>query len=197
MFLGRIISGSKLIEVPFYIEITSEYKEDNIPTLVIGKKRAIDIFGKENIHVLDRNIKENVSWTYAKNERRVEYEEDIKKFLDSIAKKLIHSVSYYFVNIFTEKYSFIKKLIKWIDAEIVKSVYVTDKHLYIYGGKDVIGLSLSDFSYAGIDPDKIIKRIKSNSFNILFYEDDFIDENLRKFVLNNNIVIPYIHFLTR
>lgn len=197
MFLGRIISGSKLIDVPFYIELTSKYTESDVPTLIVGKKRAIELFGKENIHVLDRNISENVSWTYAKNERRVEYEEGLKKFCNSLTKKLINSVNYYFVNIFTEKYSFFKKLLRWIDSDSPKSVYVTSKHVYIYGGKNVIGLSLGDFDYAGIDSDKVLKRIEANESNIVFREDDFIDENLKKHVLNNNIVVPYIHFLTR
>lgn len=197
MFLGRIISTAKELDVPFYIEVSPEYKESDIPTLIIGKKRAVETFGAENIHVLDREIKEGVSWTYAKNERRVEHEEDIKKFIDGITKKLIQGVDYYFVNIFTEKLSFIKKLIKWVYSSQRKSIYVTDKHIYIYGGKNVIGISRGDLEYDGIDSDKVIKKMKSNPENDIFSEMDFIDDKLRKFVLNNNIIVPYIHFLTR
>lgn len=197
MFLGRIISGSKLIDAPFYIEITQKYEENGMPTLIIGKKRAIDLFGKDKIHVLDRNIDEKTRWTYAKNERRAEYEEDLRSFIDSIAKKAVSSVNYYFINIFTEKYSFIKRFIRWMDSEKPKSVYVTSNHVYIYGGKDVIGLSLDDFNYAGIDSSKVLDRIASNSSNTVFRESDFMEENIRKFVMNNNIIVPYIHFLSR
>ena len=167
MFLGRIISGSKLIDAPFYIEITQKYEENGMPTLIIGKKRAIDLFGKDKIHVLDRNIDEKTRWTYAKNERRAEYEEDLRSFIDSIAKKAVSSVNYYFVNIFTEKYSFIKRFIRWMDSE------------------------------AGIDSSKVLDRIASNSSNTVFRESDFMEENIRKFVMNNNIIVPYIHFLSR
>ncbi len=196
MFLGRIVSGAKIQDVPFYIEVTKKFTDDGVPTLVVGKKRAVEIFGAENVHVLDRSINEHVSWTYAKNERRNEYEEDIDKFKKSITKKLKSNVSYYFVNIFIERYSFFKKMLKWIDSDAKKSVYLTDKHIYIYGGKNVIGLSLGDFDYAGIDSDKIIDRIKKNPSNSVFTDEDFNGETERKIVSDNNLIVPYIHFLT-
>ena len=196
MFFGRIISASKSIDAPFYIEIAPKYVDDGVDTLIVGKKRAVELFGKENVHVLDRKIRDNVSWTYAKNERREEYENDVKKFIDSVSKKVSSSVNYYFVNIFTEKYTFIKKMIRWIDSDSAKSVFVTDRHVYIYGGKDVIGLSLVDAEYAGIRKRKILDRIKSNPANSVFDGSDFIDENLRKFVKNSNIIVPYIHFIS-
>lgn len=197
MFLARIITTTKSLDVPFYIEVTSSFKDDGIRTLVIGKKRAVELFGVDNIHVLDRNINENVSWTYAKNERRAEYEEDLQKFVNLVTKKLISGVNYYFVNIFTEKYSFLKKLIKWVNGDSDKSVYITDNHIYIYGGKDVIGLSTADFEYAGIDSDKVVKKIKDNPNNHVFRDDDFLTQKLRNSVMNNNIVLPYIHFISR
>jgi hypothetical protein len=195
MFLGRIVTKSKIEGIPFFIEITESPGDFTIPTLIIGKKRAIDLFGVENIHVLDKKIQENVYWTFAKNERRVDYEEELKKFVNSIENKVNHSVNYYFINIFTEKLSFLKKFIKYIYNNERKSVYVTSKHIYIYGGKNVIGLSRGDFEYVGIDSDKVIKKIESNPSNIVFTDDE-IDENIVKFAKSSNIIIPYIHYIT-
>ena len=62
MFFGRIVCKGKPEGVPFYIEVTEKYVDDGLPTLVVGKKRSIELFGKENIKVLDRKINENVSW---------------------------------------------------------------------------------------------------------------------------------------
>ena len=195
MFLGRIISGSKTIEVPFFIEVTQKYEDDGVPTLIIGKKRAIDAFGKENVHVLDRSLKENTWWTYAKNERRVEYEEDTKKFIEFVSKKAISSVDYYFLNIFTERYSFFKKFLRWMDSNKPKSVFITDRHVYIYGGKSVIGLSLDDFKYAGVSPKKVLSRIRQNKANIVFDETDCDLTGIKMNLYGRNIVMPYIHFL--
>ena len=195
MFLGRIVTKSKIEDIPFFIEITENPGDFSIPTLIIGKKHAIDLFGVENIHVLDKKIQENVYWTFAKNERRVDYEEELKKFVNSIENKVNHSVNYYFINIFTEKLSFLKKFIKYIYNNERKSVYVTSKHIYIYGGKNVIGLSRGDFEYIGIDSDKVIEKIKSNPSNIVFTEYE-IDQNIVKFAKSSNIIIPYIHYIT-
>lgn len=193
MFLARIISSSKTLEVPSYIEVTTKYKEDSVPTLIIGKKRAIDIFGQENVHVIDRTLSENVTWIYAKNERRADFESGLQNFKDSIEKKLNYSVKYYFVNIFIEKLSFLKKVLKWIDSETPKSVYATENHIYVYGGKDVIGFSLSDFKYIGIPAEKIIGRIASNPLNVFIKDSEIIESYSSK----NKIIIPYIHFHTR
>lgn len=194
MFLGRIISKNKVQDVPFFIEVTDELGDCLIPTLIIGKKRAIELFGTENIHVLDKKIKNNVFWTFAKNERRVDYEEDTKKFFENIAKKINYSVNYYFINIFTEKLSFLKKFIKYIYNNERKSVYVTKKHIYIYSGKNVIGLSLNDFDYIGIDSDKVVRKIKSNPKNIVFTEDE-ISSDIVKFAKSSNILVPYLHYM--
>lgn len=196
MFLGRIVTKGTVENMPFFIEITDEVGDFSIPTLIIGKNRAIELFGKEKVHVLDRNIQENVSWTYAKNEKRVVFEEDVENFKQSVLKRVNSDVNYYFLNIFTEKLSFIKKFIKYMYESERKSVFVTSKHIYIYGGKSVIGLSLADFDYAGIDSDKILKKIKSNPENIVFTEDD-LPENAVIVVKSNNIIIPYIHYMSR
>ena len=195
MFLGRIVTKSKQLEVPFFIEVTEEHGDYSIPTLIVGKKRAIELFGEEKIHVLDKHIQDNVNWTFAKNERRVDYEEDVKQFIDFITDKVKREVSYYFINIFIERYSFLKKFIKYMYGNERKSVYVTKKHIYIYGGKNVIGLSIGDFDYAGIDSDKVIDKIKSNPQNIVFTDGDLV-QNIAKFSKSNNIIIPYLHYIT-
>lgn len=195
MFIGRVISGAKIEDMPFFIEVTDEVSDFSIPTLIVGKKRAIELFGKENIHVLDRNINENVSWTYAKNERRTEYEEDIEKFKNRIIKQINSNVSYYFINIFTEKLSILKKFIKYMYGDERKSVYITEKHIYIYSGKKVIGLSLPDFEYIGISSKKVIRKIKSNPKNIVFDTTDIPEIKVNS-LLNTNIIIPYVHYLS-
>jgi len=195
MFLGRIVTKSKQMEVPFFIELTENPGDYSIPTLIIGKKRAVELFGAENTHVLDKKVRDNVWWTFAKNERRVDFEEDTKKFIDSISKKISRGVNYYFINIFTEKLSFLKKFIKYICNDERKSVYVTEKHIYIYGGKNVLGLSRGDFEYDGIDSNKVIEKIWLNPQNIVFTEDD-LPQNIAKFANFNNIIIPYLHYIT-
>ena len=81
-YIGRIITNSKTVDTLDYVEVTNNKcdLDFSIPTLIIGKKNAIDLFGEEKIKVLDRKIKENVYWTYGKTEKRNVYEEDLWKF---------------------------------------------------------------------------------------------------------------------
>lgn len=195
MFLGRIISKSISLEVPSFIEVTETAGDYSIPTLIVGKKRAVELFGAEKIHMLDKHIQDNVCWTFAKNERRVDYEEDVKRFVVSITDKIKRGVNYYFINIFIEKLSFLKKFIAYMYGNERKSVFVTSKHIYIYGGKNVLGLSRGDFDYAGIDSDKVIEKIKSNPHNIVFTEED-LPPDIAKFSKSNNILVPYLHYKT-
>lgn len=195
MFFGRIVTSLKMQDVPFFIEVTEEYGDYSIPTLIIGKKRAIQQFGEENIHVLDKKIQENVFWTFAKNERRVDFEEDLKSFIELVSQSVKKDVNYYFINIFTEKLAFLKRFIAYIYNNERKSVYVTKKHIYIYGGKNVIGLSRGDFDYIGINSEKVINKIKSNPKNIVFTEAD-VQPDIVKFSNSNNILTPYLHYIT-
>ena len=195
MFLGRIVTKGKMPDVPFFIEVTESSGDFSIPTLIIGKKRAIELFGVENVHVLDKKIQDNVYWTFAKNERRVDYEDDTKKFIDSLVKKINFGVNYYFINIFTEKLSFLKRFIKYVYNNEKKSVYVTKKHIYFYSGKNVVGLSRGDFEYIGIDSDKVVAKIKSNPQNIVFTDDE-ISPDIVKFAKSSNIIVPYLHYIT-
>lgn len=188
MFLGRIISNSKTIEAPPFIEVTPNYVDDGIPTIVVGKKRAIELFGVENIHVLDREIQKNLWWTYAKNERRADFEEDIAKFKKKIRNRIAFSVKYYFVNLLTEKLSFIKKLIVWFGSKSKKIVYITERHIYAYGGKDVIGISFNDLEYIGVNPDKVVKKISSNQSNTVVSHTEIAE----KFREIDDIAIPFI-----
>ena len=74
MYIGRIITKNKNINTLDFVDVTKNVGSiDNFtPTLIIGKKKAEEIYGKENIKVLDKKITNNVSWTFDKVERRNE-----------------------------------------------------------------------------------------------------------------------------
>jgi hypothetical protein len=68
MNIGRIISNKENIDTLDFVDVTENIGSiDNfIPTLIIGKKKAEEIYGKDNIKVLDKKISQNVSWTFDK-----------------------------------------------------------------------------------------------------------------------------------
>lgn len=195
MYFGRLITGGKKVKTPWFIKTEETFTEDNsMPTAILGKKFAEETFGKENVHLLDRDIQENVTWVYGKTENRSKHTEELDNFFNACFSDKASSVGYHFINIFTEKYSYFKKLLRYIDSPKKKSVYVTDRHVYVYGGKDVAGVSLHDFRYAGISPKKLVARIKENDANNVFNDDSFLTSGDRKYLNGRKMLVPVLHF---
>lgn len=199
MYLGRIITKSKTVDTIDFVDITSDKslvtQNCDIPTLVIGKKNAEEIFGSENIHFLDRKISNNVYWTFAKTERRNEYERDLRDFNNLIISRLNKSIKYKFINIFTESLSTIKDFIKLISSNTFKVVYISNLQLYVYYDNVVYGMSLLDLNYIGIKKNKVIDKLKSNPYNKIVMNDYFLTRTMKKCINNSKILVPYVFFL--
>ncbi len=195
MFFGRVVTRGKKFDAPWFIEVVDTYTPStDLPTAILGKKNAEEIFGKENVHLLDRDINDTTVWIYGKVENRSKHDEEKRAFFEKCFTERMSSVDYQFINIFTAGYSYIKKFIRYIDSDRKKSVYVTDKHIYIYSGKSVAGISLSDCRYIGISPKRVVARISENPANIVFEDDSFIEKEDKKFLKGNKILVPVIHF---
>ena len=199
MFIGRVISGSNNLVLLDFIDVTTDISliDSSIPTLIVGKKRAEEIYGKERIKVLDKCIENNIYWTYAKNERRADFEKDLQEFNKLVVKNLFDTLKYEFFNIFMEPISRIKAFIQYINSNRQKIIFKNNNHLYIYtvGNKNIIGLSLFDIEYCGIDKDKVINKIKQNHNNIVFEDKDFLSPRMNRLLFDSNILVPYLYFL--
>lgn len=199
MFLGRVITKSKKVPVVDFVEVTTQKVLTNdVPTLVIGKSVADEIFGAENVKVLDKNISENVMWTFLKTERRVDYEKDVEKFNQEVIRNLRKSVQYKYFNIFTESFDLSKKFIDFLyKNKRKKHIYKYGHHLYIYpeGTNVVYGLSLESVEYIGKDIGEVMEKIKKNANNFVFEDDNFISSRMARRINNDKTLIPYLHFV--
>ena len=97
MFFGRIITRSKRIEANELIDVTSDIAsiDPSIPTLIVGKQLAVEMFGADKVKVLNKNIDKNISWTFLKTERRSDFEKDISNFKNDVMRRITKSVKYY------------------------------------------------------------------------------------------------------
>ena len=199
MYIGRIISNKENIDTLDFVDVTKNIGSiDNfIPTLIIGKKKAEEIYGKENIKVLDKKITNNVTWTFDKVERRNEYERDLKMFNDSLIKTIKKNIKYEFFNIYIEPISRIKKLISFIKSPKIKYIYIFNDHIYMYYNNIVYGISLSDIQYLGINKNRILRLLNSNSSNIIVENHDFLSKKMRQIIKEDKILIPYLYFLSK
>lgn len=202
MFLGQVITKNKAIETIDFINVISDTAASDNPsiyTLVIGKQLAEGLYGKENVHILDKKINDTTWWTYAKNEKHKEYDEGINKFNSEIIKVLKDNIKYEFLNVLTEDLSKTKAFITYMKGAYRKVIYCSYDHLYIYrkSNNTVYGISLSDMKYIGIDIDKTIDKIKSNPYNTVITDNDFLSSKTREYLGNDEKLIPYLYFLSK
>lgn len=196
-YIGKIYTNSKKVDTLDYVEVTNQ-KSDldfSVPTLIIGKKNAIDMFGIENVKVLNRKIKENTYWTYAKTEKRNVFEDDLRKFNINLIKNLKKNVKYTFFNVLSEPLSRVKNFINFMNGEKDKVVYITENHVYIYFNKNIYGISLDDIEYLNIPKTKVIDKIKHNSHNIIIDNTKFLSSKMKKYVQDDKILVPYLYFV--
>lgn len=197
MYIANVITNGSATGVTEMAERISNFENADMskPTLIIGKKNAESIFGKENIKVLNRNIKDNIVWTYAKNERRDDYLEGIKKFNSFVFDALKQKVKYKYFDVFHTNYSTVRDFILYMGNKQRKVAYLKKEHIYFYTKNSVYGLDLRECEYLGIKKEKIVNIIK-NAKNISFVSD--VKENsleLDEYLSSNAYLIPYIYYL--
>ena len=124
--LGRIYTNIKTFKSLQFINLyqLDEYEvNDKIPTLLIGKKELMD--RGFNLSVLNRQINENLYWTYTKMEKRNIHETDIIAFYDLVFKKISKNIKYNNISIYTLKYGTLKNIIDMLyNNNICKCIYV-------------------------------------------------------------------------
>ena len=197
MYIANVITNGSATGVTEMAERISNFENADMskPTLIIGKKNAESIFGKENIKVLNRNLKDNVIWTYAKNERRDDYLEGIKNFNSFVFDALKQKVKYKYFDVFHTNYSTVRDFILYMGNKQRKVAYLKKEHIYFYTKNSVYGLDLRECEYLGIKKEKIVNIIK-NAKNISFVSN--LEENsleLDEYLSSNAYLIPYIYYL--
>lgn len=200
MVLGQILTNNtNNLNVNDFIRVTTDKRDvdNNIPTLVVGKKNIFELFDKSKIKYLDRKINDNIYWTFAKTERRDEYEKDLEKFNKLVIDKILASVEYRYINLIYSPLSDVKLLISILSNNDKKTVLIHNDLIYVYYNCAVYAFSLIDAEYIGVGRNKIIKQIMSNRNNIMVKNKYNISKDIKSALKDNIYLIPYIYFLDK
>ena len=197
MFFGRIITRSKRIEANELIDVTSDIAsiDPSIPTLIVGKQLAVEMFGADKVKVLNKNIDKNISWTFLKTERRSDFEKDISNFKNDVMRRITKSVKYYYVDVITSSAYKMMRFVRMLADGRPKNVFIRNNNMYIYVDKWVFGVSLDDIEYIGINRNKVfsfIKRLRNVRF---VYDNKNWSIELKRETFDNAIIVPYISFV--
>lgn len=195
--LGRIYTNIKTFKPLQFIELHNidEYvKDNNIPTLLIGKKELIAM-GYE-LSVLNRQIDNNLYWTYTKMEKRNIHETDINLFYEIVFKKLYRDIKHTNISIYTMKYSILKNIINILSAEnLYKFIYIKKNHIYIYYDNNIVSFSLDEIKYIGIDITKVMLLLTKSKNSEIITDDNFIKNEVKPYLKNKEYLTPYLYFI--
>ena len=198
MTIGRIITATPLENDFSFIEVTDTIGDAvyNIPTLIIGKKLAESIYGKDKIKILNRTIDNNTSWTFSKFEKYTIFEEDLKQFRNNLFQGIKDKISYKFFSLTTNPISNTKKLIQYMRSrKVQKLIFKLRNHLYIYDGTNrVLGISLNEIAYLGVNTEKILKAIKQNPSNKIFRGYGDFTPEMKAYIGSDMWLVPYLFY---
>ncbi len=187
MVLGYIVSDKKIKNIDSFVVQVDDISlaDPTKPILIVGWKNAKQDPRYKSI--LDKQLDENVFWTFSRTESRSDFEEDLKLYYSYIYNNILNNIIYNNINIFKLKYNKIKKLFNILKN---KNIYLSNNMLYIPHEGRILGLSISILEYCGIKKEKILEKIKKLNSNI--FEDDtkFIFK-LSKQLGDKKYAIPY------
>ena len=191
-YIANIVTSRK-INIDKLIKRTLSIKKADLryPTLIIGWNNVKSLYPDQSI--LEKKIDNKLFWTFDKNERKNEYERDLKNFLKFSIDNIVSTVEYRFINLLTCKFSMYKRIISFIKGDIEKTVWIeNNSFIYVYYNNMVIGLSLSDLEYANISSDKVIFMIMENKHNHVFIDLSTVSYSLINIIGSNKQIIPYL-----
>lgn len=182
LLFGYIISDTKYRDlsedIVKVVKDESECKLD-VPKLIVGLDKAKQYAISHNFEfdILNRFYPNGDMWTFKKNEKREYYEEDILAFQEYIKNTISKNIIYNYINIFNLSITSIKKLYNIVinnqyNRDINYILIDNDMLYYPLNNNKVIGISLQQLRYVGIDKDKIINRIKQNKSNCIYYSSN-------------------------
>lgn len=196
MEIANIVTDKKLNLGPEFnvVDTMDEIVYKNLPTLVIGYKEICDIYSKDVVNVLKRNVSKNIFWTFNKNVDRDIYHSDIEDFIRHVYKAATSNLN--FVDLDVIQFS-TKKLRKIVKKLLNTSDFITYKSnnnvLFLYSNNLIFGIDLHLLEYVGLDTQKIEDKIKLKSSVFLSGDEILIEYNNHLERLNYEL--KYLPFL--
>lgn len=138
--------------------VNQEFKDDGIPTLIVGWSNVKQIF--EGHRISKRKISENISWVYSSIEDKKNTIADTRTFVKAILLNWLPNMYIPYDYVLDGRLSI------FLDKHLTKPydfyVYFSGKAMYIFNSNDsekIIGINLESLKYADVDVKKSITTI--------------------------------------
>jgi hypothetical protein len=194
-YIGNIVTKNK-IDVSEFFLVTDDMSsvDTTVPTIVIGWSLVKEIFPEQNI--LESDIKDNISWTFSKREKRCKYEQDIENFVKMCTEKMLENINYKFFNYLVASPEKRKNFVNFINRGGCY-MYYNARFLYVYSpnSKMTIGLSLTDLKYIGIKIKSFLSTLNIEGNNFIVNNLDFLSNDSLNLLKDNIKVAAYLNYL--
>jgi len=186
--IGNIITTSKMPDYTRLFNVVDDIDDADrsIPTIIIGVQNAREELDNR-FNVLDKCYDGGMMWwTYRKNERRADFEDDMSAFVKFCVEKVAKSIEYVYVDLPKIGVNGVKRFIRYIDNGDIKLCHVTngDSFMFIYDEKKSMsfGLSLSLCEYVGVKGEKVIDRVRRNKNNVIIDNFSKVNNLVRRYI---------------
>ena len=186
--IGNIITTSKMPDYTRLFKVVDDIDDADrsIPTIIIGVQNAREELD-DRFNVLDKCYDGGMLWwTYRKNERRADFEDDMSAFVKFCVEKVAKSIEYVYVDLPNIGVNGVKRFIRYIDNCDMKLCHVTngDSFMFIYDEKKsmTFGLSLSLCEYVGVKAEKVIDRVRRNKNNVIIDNFSKVNNLVRRYI---------------
>ena len=114
MEIANIVSTSKINVGPEFnvVENMDEIVFTDLPTLIIGYDTVCDMYGEDNLNVMNRKISKELFWTFKRNEKRQICDIDIEDFIRYSYKKYTKNINYVDLDPIQDNPIKIKRIVK-------------------------------------------------------------------------------------
>lgn len=169
-------------------------KEDlieGIPTLVIGWEKTKKLF--PSACIIEWKISDDTYWTWGNRERREVQERDLARFRRIAIKEFLTTIKYVFFNVMVSSDMMIEKFLSSLRDERAKYIFIYNDMIYVYysGNNNIIGVSLCDVDYIGMDRKVFFRALYGGKNNVLVKDE--IPFKLRNEFKNKSYMFPYLY----
>ena len=193
MVIGYVVSDKKINGLDVSVaQVDDVLKADPLrPILIVGWEKA-----KHNElykSILDKQLSENLFWTFSKTESRSDFEDDLKKFYSICYDKVVESIRYYYVNLLSISRKKLIELCKIVsDPSVCKNIYIHKSMVYVPYKGNVLGVSLSVAEFCKVSEDRIRRFILSTKSNVIVDDSNFKVKKIVRNLENKRYAVPYL-----
>ena len=193
MIIGYIITDKKMNGINILVGQVNDISlaDPSKPILIVGWDKA-----KENekySSILDKQLDDNLFWTFSKTENRSDFEDDLVKFYLLCYNRVIERTRYYYINLLSiPRIKFIELCRIISDSSVKRSIYIHKSMVYVPFNGNILGISLDIAEFCKVSRKKIIDFISSNKSNKIIDDSDFRVRKITRNIENNRYIVPYL-----